>query len=119
MLIQAADRKHGVVSNMRGGEGEITWNNFTPEKMPTHVRFMGVATINPGCSVGSHQHFDECEIYFYLAGEATLDDNGTERLAHPGDISICYSGEQHGIANHGTEPVQMLAFVSTDAPVGE
>ena len=67
--------------------------------------------LEPGCSLGTHTHTGEYEVFFFHEGEVTLNDNGTERKMHPGDFAICYDGESHGIANRTDKPASLFAAI--------
>lgn len=111
MLIRAEERRHEVAEHMRGGEGSIIKNQYVPEVMPPRTKLMSEMRIEPGCSIGAHVHEGEYEIFFFREGELVLNDNGTERVVRAGDLSICYPGETHGIANRGDRSAVVCAVI--------
>lgn len=115
MIIRADERNVSWKENLRGGDGAVGMGGFEPPVMPNHARLFSKIELNPGCSIGSHQHDGEYEIFYYLEGEITLNDNGTEKLMHPGDFSLCYDGETHGIANRTDKPASLFAAIITKA----
>ena len=46
-----------------------------------------------------------------MKGEALYNDNGTEYPVTVGDVMICPAGTGHGIANNGTEDVELYAVI--------
>ncbi len=62
-------------------------------------RLVATITLEPGCSIGSHVHENEEEIFYIIKGTATYDDNGRTEVLNEGDSCICLSGEKHSIAN--------------------
>lgn len=115
MIIRADERNLSWKENMRGGSGAVGLGNFECGDKAYHARLFSKIELNPGCSIGSHRHEGEYEVFYYLEGEITLNDNGTDRLMHPGDFSICYDGETHGIANHTDKPASLFAVIVTQA----
>jgi mannose-6-phosphate isomerase-like protein (cupin superfamily) len=75
-------------------------------------------TLQPGCSIGLHQHLYEEEIYYVMRGTALLcesaDDPGT--LMQPGDATLACSGASHAISNPGSEPLEVLAVILLAPP---
>lgn len=111
MIIRAEGRKTEETLNMRGGEGVVVRHVCALEQMPENAKLFQEIILNPGCSIGVHGHTGEYEIFYYMNGETTLNDNGTEQTMHPGDFSICNDGEIHSIANHTQEPVSVFSAI--------
>lgn len=99
MIIRAEDRKQILTPNARGGDGTLDKRDYVLENMPENAKMFAEIKLEPGCSLGTHTHTGEYEVFFFHEGEVTLNDNGTERKMHPGDFAICYDGESHGLAN--------------------
>ena len=68
-------------------------------------------TLEPGCSLGYHEHHGETETYYVLSGSATYMDNDKEYEIKTGDVTFCKDGDGHGIKNHGTDPIVFVALV--------
>lgn len=99
--------------NLRGGEGIIEVINFFDEiDFAGMGRLYGISVIRPGCSIGKHTHSGEQEAYYFLEGEATYNDNGSEVILYPGDLSICRDGEFHAIRNDGNSDLRYIALIS-------
>ena len=111
MLLKASERKFVTVEHLRGGDGSIEKFDCGVVPMPPHAAMFAELHLKPGCSIGTHRHEGDYEIFFCMEGELTLNDNGTERLMHAGDFAICYDGEEHGIANHTDKPVALFAAI--------
>ena len=41
-------------------------------------------------------------------------DNGTEVEVGPGDVTICPEGEEHALANTGSEDMEIIALILFD-----
>ena len=111
MIIRAEERKQILTPNARGGDGTLEKLDYVVETMPEGAKMFAEIRLAPGCSLGTHTHTGEYEIFFFKEGEITLNDNGTERKMHPGDFAICYDGECHGIANRTDTPAALYAAI--------
>lgn len=99
--------------HMRDGDGTVMLTNFItgPEELCGKGRLFSKITLNPGCSIGTHSHDHDSELFYILKGTAEYDDNGTVRTVTAGDVTICPVGEKHGIANRTDEVVELVAVI--------
>ncbi|MDD5602512.1 MAG: cupin domain-containing protein [Eubacteriales bacterium] len=112
MIKSSADMVTETRKEMRGGRGEINIAHiFAKEEMRSKCRIFARIEIKPGCSIGTHEHVDEEEIYYVIKGSGTVNDNGTIRKLSAGDAVITGGGESHSIENTGEEPLEMIAAV--------
>jgi len=102
-----------IRKEMRSGKGEVKverlWACGTELKADT--RMFGRLTLQPGCSIGYHEHQGEEEVFYILSGHALVDDNGTKSEVSAGD-TILTGGAGHSIENIGQEPLVLLAVIS-------
>ena len=89
-----------------GGVGTATLVDWSAT-MPPNLNMLATVMLPPGASVGVHSHLGEAEIYRIIAGTGMYNDNGVDVEVHPGDVTMCPSGESHGIRNIGND---MLTF---------
>lgn len=113
-MIAKSDHLEGALRPaMRGGDGAVlveTW--FKPEDFGAKVRMCNRLTLNPGCSIGLHQHEGEDEIYLILSGAGTvLDEQGLAHSVNAGDAVLTGKGASHAIRNDGTEPLVLAAII--------
>ncbi len=98
--------------NMRGGEGTVLLHSLLEkEELMGHGRLFSHITVNPGCSVGYHEHHGEMEVYVVLSGNGVFNDNGEEIPVSTGDVTITKSGEGHAMACAGSQPLELLAMI--------
>ena len=71
--------------------------------------YVAQISLEPGCSIGIHQHVGDSEMYFITAGAATYTENDVEYRVEKGDVLYCPDGSFHGILNSGED---MLSFVA-------
>lgn len=112
MVIKHSQMQTEKRENMRGGSGAVYLQGLVPaDSLPDKCRLFSVVTLEKGCSIGSHTHEQETEVYYVLEGEAIYDDNGTTKAMSVGDCSICVSGEAHAIANEKETPLRFIAAI--------
>ena len=71
--------------NMCGGEGHILIKHILGEKeLNGKCGLYAEVTIEPGCSLGYHEHHNESETYYILRGEGDYNDNGVIRPVKAG-----------------------------------
>ena len=105
--MKAEAREH-----MREGEGTVLLTEIlTPEEMMGKGRLFSEITLEPGCSIGQHEHKGEAEIFFITQGVATVDDNGITQTLTAGDMLYTGDGSYHSIANHGDETLRLVALI--------
>lgn len=115
MYIQNEKHTTDVRVNMRGGDGQVVFQNLaSPQELPAKSRFMGKGLLEPGCSIGFHIHEGESEVYYILSGCPKINDNGSWIDAKPGDTVITYSGTSHAMKNDTDQPVTFIATIILD-----
>ena len=98
--------------NMRNGKGQVeVMHIFNKDEMKGKVRMFAKVTIEPGCSIGMHEHVDEEEVYYIINGTATVNDNGNIKEVKAGDAVITGGGASHSIENTGNTTLEMIAVV--------
>ena len=71
-------------------------------------------TLEPGCSLGYHEHHNESETYYILSGKGIYSDNGTLRMVSAGDVTFTPDGKGHGLTNSGDEDLVFMALIILD-----
>ena len=67
--------------NMRGGNGTVKITHaLEKEDINGPVRLCATLTLEPGASIGEHNHENEDEIFYIVSGTAKVTDNGEERF---------------------------------------
>lgn len=116
MIVFAQDRQPSVSLQPQGGEGRIEGlRSLTADNRPEGSRFKMAArmTLPPGASIGFHLHPDDEEIYVILSGRGLYtDSDGQTSPVGPGDLTLTRSGEGHGLANNGQEPLVFFAAIA-------
>ena len=108
-LSENCPRKDVCVQN---GKGLIHIKDLTDkEGLYGHGRMFAHVTVDPGCSIGYHNHEHETEFYYIIKGEAVFNDDGKEVIVHACDICATGYGHYHGLENRTEEPVELIALI--------
>jgi len=113
MTIKRNQMKTEVREKMRGGEGSLEIVHLVDGENEKNVRLMAELTLQPGSSVGYHEHETETEYYIILSGSGTVNDNGIKTQVEAGDVIITGNGASHSIANTGDTPLVLHAIIIT------
>lgn len=98
---------------MRGGKGSVQVSHwFKPADFGAKVRMCGKLTLAPGCSIGTHTHNGEDEIYLVLSGKGIIEENGEWVPIAAGDAILTGKGHSHGVENNGSEPLVIAAIIA-------
>jgi len=101
----------------RDGKGvSLLCNIVEKEELLGNCRFFGKITLDPGCSIGYHQHDREEEVYYILSGQGVVNDNGDTRTVNPGDSVLTGNGAFHSIENQGDVPLEFIGVILTYDP---
>ncbi|MCR5626448.1 MAG: cupin domain-containing protein [Lachnospiraceae bacterium] len=104
-----------IVKHCEGGIGEVKMEHLLePMEMHGKIRLYARVTIEPGNSLGYHEHHHESESYFILSGTGVYSDNGMKRTVKSGEITYTPNGFGHGMENVGSEPLVFMALVVLD-----
>ena len=93
------------------GEAEMHVILRGADEMYGKGRLFSQITVNPGCSIGYHEHHGESEIFAVMSGNGVFNDNGTEVPVSAGDVLVTKSGDGHGIACAGSCPLELIALI--------
>lgn len=66
MIIRAEDRKQVLTPNARGGDGTLDKRDYVLENMPENAKMFAEIKLEPGCSLGTHTHTGEYEVFFSM-----------------------------------------------------
>ncbi|MGQ9780227.1 MAG: cupin domain-containing protein [Bacillota bacterium] len=114
MVKRADEMREEVRPRMRGGEGEVKiYHLFEPGEYRGHARLIARIVLEPGCSIGPHEHQEEEELFYVLRGKARLTEDGTDYELGPHEAALTGGGRSHALANIGDEPLEVLAVILT------
>lgn len=112
MVRSSCDMQVEVREAMRGGNGRVQiMHVFKQEELKGKCRLFAKITLEPGCSIGLHEHVDEEEVFYIIKGRGRVVDGGVERDVAEGDAILTGDGASHSIENIGDEDLQLMAVI--------
>ncbi|MDR1083457.1 MAG: cupin domain-containing protein [Deltaproteobacteria bacterium] len=98
---------------LAGGEGMIagkfSFLRNDPETPEKGICEIGWLTIQPGDSIGLHEHKTEEDVYVIVSGQGIFTDGqGAETEVAGGDITVTRRGQSHSLKNTGQTPMIVL-----------
>ncbi len=101
------------VEHLQGGKGTVKLYHIqTKEELGKAGRLFARVVLDPGCSIGWHQHKGETEPYYILKGEGTfVDADGSRHTVTPGDICTIEDGQFHSMENNSDQPLEFIGLV--------
>lgn len=112
MIKRKTEMEHEWKTGIGGGKGTLDLCKvFTPEELDGRANCFNVVTLQPGDSIGMHNHVTDAEVYYVLSGELMVNDNGTEALLKAGDAVFTADGDAHSAENCTDQEVQLLAVI--------
>ena len=70
-------------------------------------------TLQPGDSIGFHQHKNNEDTYIIVSGTGTfMNADGQSYPVKAGDVTIARKGQSHGLANTGKEPLVFIDVIA-------
>jgi mannose-6-phosphate isomerase-like protein (cupin superfamily) len=100
-----------VKARLREGEGSVTMTHLVPAETRRHCSLFSELSLEPGASIGYHDHPQNVEYFIVQHGTGRVNDNGTEVPVRKGDVVITGNGSFHSIKNIGTGTLDMIAVI--------
>lgn len=112
MIRRSEEMLQEIREHMRDGSGKVEISHiFQHHELGGKARLCAKITLQPGCSIGFHNHDEEEEIYYIMRGTGTVNDDGREAVVTAGDAVLTGDGAGHSIANTGDEPLEIMAVI--------
>ncbi len=86
-------------------------NKVTPDQTKNAFSVIEIA-VPPRCGPPMHTHETDCEFFYVLSGELTLEHPNGVIKAGPGDFCFLPTGGYHAFRNDGDVPVKALAVIA-------
>lgn len=103
------------VQNMCGGKGHLIIKHLLGEQeLNGKCGLYAEITIEPGCSLGFHEHHGESETYYILKGQGIYSDNGVLRMVKAGDVTFTPDGQGHALTNTEDTDLVFMALIIKD-----
>ena len=112
MIRRAGTYEVSVREEMRGGNGSVKIEHYwTKDELKGKTRLCARLILEPGTSIGFHDHVDEEEVFIVLRGQGKVDEGGEEAVVNPGDTILTGDGAGHAVESVGDEPLEMVAVI--------
>ena len=115
MIRKKSETTTQVREHVQGGKGKGDFTALvTPDELRGHGRLFNRIVLEPGASIGEHDHTKDFEVYYILSGKGLVNDNGKEIVVEEGDVIYTADGAKHSIENIGDGVLDFLAVVLFD-----
>jgi mannose-6-phosphate isomerase-like protein (cupin superfamily) len=111
MVVPRKSMKAEIRTNLREGEGKVTLTHLVPAEVRRHCSLFAELSLEPGASIGYHDHQQDIEYYLITHGTGIVNDNGTEVAVRKGDVVITGNGSFHSIKNSGPGTLDLVAVI--------
>jgi mannose-6-phosphate isomerase-like protein (cupin superfamily) len=111
MVVQRKNMRVEVKERLRDGEGKVTLTHIVPAETRRRCGLFAELSLEPGASIGCHDHPQDIEYYIILHGTGIVNDNGTDTPVKKGDTVITGNGSFHHIKNTGPGTLDMIAVI--------
>ncbi|MCI7262437.1 MAG: cupin domain-containing protein [Clostridium sp.] len=104
-----------IKENFNGGTGRVIIKHIlNDQELNGKCKMFAEVTIEPGSSLGYHEHHGNSETYYIIKGQGEYNDNGTIRQVNVGDRTFTPDGFGHGMANKGDTDLVFMALIIND-----
>ena len=112
MIKRSNTYKLEIREKMRGGNGNVKIEHLFDYQndLKSSPRLMAKLTLEPGVSIGFHEHFGEEEVFYIANGTAEFFDGKETHILKKGDTSLT-SNEGHSLANIGEDNLEVIAVI--------
>lgn len=104
--------KDGAAGGKGTLHGKFAFRREAAKKDET-IKEIGWMTLQPGDSIGFHQHKNNEDTYIIVSGTGTfMNADGQSYPVKAGDVTIARKGQSHGLANTGKEPLVFIDVIA-------
>ena len=100
------------LEKMAGGKGHVIIEHLLGEaELDGKCGLYAKVTIEPGCTLGFHEHHGETETYYILSGEGSYNDGEKSFPVKTGDVTFCPDNSGHALDNTGDTDLVFMALI--------
>jgi mannose-6-phosphate isomerase-like protein (cupin superfamily) len=112
MVKRLSEMEKEIREHMRDGDGQVEiLHIFKKEELTGKARLFAKIRLHKNCSIGSHPHNDEEEIFYILSGKGVVVDEDKEYAVEQGDAVLTGGGASHSIRNNEDQPLDFIAAI--------
>lgn len=114
MIVRLSDLNMEIKTAIRGGLGSGRSGTYFKDGEMPGVASAGRTELQPGASIGEHEHIDNADLYLILEGHGTGILDGQRFPVGPGDMFICQAGHSHGLVNDSDALMAFFGILSLE-----
>ena len=115
MIRRQSDLVEETKLNIRGGVGAAKGVDLLKLGEMSGVLSMGRMTLEPGTTIGEHDHPNTEDLYLILEGHGVGVLDGKRFPLGPGDFFLVKAGGSHGLINDSEGPLTFLGLLTRSA----
>jgi oxalate decarboxylase/phosphoglucose isomerase-like protein (cupin superfamily) len=112
-MIRRKDEMHrSPLEKCHDGVGALDWLEVLSPAVQAGkgLRFLHDDVLPPGVSIGVHEHMDDEEYYYIVAGSGVMTLNDEEHEVTAGDITGVFPGGRHGLENTSESDLRVIVI---------
>ena len=106
MILKMQDMLEIENPNFKGGEKDFFVRSYTDG-----INKIMKGRLEPGASIGTHTHYHDSEIIYFLEGEGHVICDGEKQPVVSGECHYCPKGHEHSLINTGDKDLIFFAVV--------
>jgi mannose-6-phosphate isomerase-like protein (cupin superfamily) len=112
MIIKRNDKFAKRIVDCHHGKGVLWCAEMLADykKTASGFKYIHDNSLEPGASIGEHQHEKDEEIYAIISGRGVMKIDGVEQAVGPGDVCLTRSGHSHDLTNGLEGPMHFLVI---------
>lgn len=115
-VYKSGDIPETIREKVAGGQGNLICKYAVPAGSAPEdsaLQVIGILKLEPGDSVGFHQHKENEETYIFISGTGLYKDNDEKEYdVGPGDMTVTSKGQFHGLTNTSKEPLVFVGVIA-------
>lgn len=117
MILFRSEKTSQQSKDCHNGQGTLWCTEMFGDynKKENGFKFIHDNTLEPGASIGEHEHKGDEEIYVILTGRGVMKVDGVPQNVGPGDICLTRSGHSHDLTNSMESPMHFLVICTNTA----
>ena len=106
MILDFSSMEETIIKNFKGGEKELYAKMFDDGR--NRILY---GTLEPGASIGLHEHTTNSEIIYFLEGTGKIIFDGKTFPVQKGECHYCPSDHSHSLINDDSSPLVFFAVI--------
>lgn len=104
-------------ANSHGGLGQVKVDRLADIADLNLFDFVEYVELDPGASIGAHEHSESEELYFVISGRGTAELDERPVSVSPGDLIVVSPGGRHCLTNGLRSRMKLLVVQVSKKPL--